>query len=145
MEANNLQFVKSLYSLLRSESVQTFVFGGWAEELQSMISPREHKDIDLLYIGDNFLSVDNFIQKYHLKIIKQFPHKRAFLFSGIMIEIFLVNKNLTTNFFSLYLHKWPSTFNENLIEGMWICSPIILTDYREKHHLVEAASCEYFK
>lgn len=127
-----------------SEGIETFVFGGWAEELQGMIPPREHKDIDLLYKGDNLTPIDEFIQKHNLKIIKQFPHKRAFLFREIMIEIFLVDKNYTTNFFSIYLHHWmQSGFSKSLIEGMHICSPSILTDYREKYLIVEKARSEY--
>lgn len=142
---NNLEFLKSVYRELENAGICVYVFGGWAEELQNVIVPREHKDIDLLYPSIDFSLVDKFITQKNLKLIKRFPHKRAFSYKEIMVEIFLVQDGITT-FFSTYRHEWlNSTLKSDKIEDMRICSIECLNDYREKHHFVEEASVNYFK
>lgn len=139
---NTLNFLKEVYVMLKKAGIEVWVFGGWAEELQGIIAPRVHKDIDLLYVGDDFSKVNTFIREDNLNIVKNFPHKRAFMYNEIMIEVFLVT-NETTNFFSLYVHDWPSdTFKHEAIEGMRVCSIDSLNDYRQKHSLVEEASTQ---
>ncbi len=143
MTENSLAYLKEIYDLLVSEGINTYVFGGWAEELRGIAPPRSHKDVDLLYSNNDLVPVDAFIKKYDLKPIKIFPHKRAFLYRGIMVEIFLVTNN-TTNFFDTYLHEWPNnTFEEELVQDFHVCSTSALREYRTHHHLVEEAGAQY--
>ena len=46
---NDLAFVRRAVSLLASQGIATWMFGGWGEELRGLILPREHVDLDLLY------------------------------------------------------------------------------------------------
>lgn len=147
IKQNTLSFLKEVYILLEQAGISAWVFGGWAEELHHIISPRAHNDIDLLYPADSLDAVDQFIERNVLRKVKDFPHKRAFIYNGIMVEIFLVDKKtFSTNFFSIYTHVWPhSTFTELLKQGMRVVSIETLKDYREKHHLVEKAEGKYLK
>ena len=64
------------------------IFGGWAEELTGIIPPRDHKDLDLLYLAEDFARFDTFIENQpDLQEIKakHFAHKRAFLCFGIIV------------------------------------------------------------
>ncbi len=135
---NNIDFLKQVYELLKNNSIETYIFGGWAEELHGMTDPRNHKDIDLLYISNNWEAVDSFLEIHKFEVKKIFSHKRAFLYQGILIELFLVSKendNYHTNFFSKYLYTWPiSTFTDN--SNLKICSTESLIDYRKKHPLI---------
>ena len=129
--------------MLEEAEIDVWVFGGWAEELHKLITPRAHNDIDLLYPAEDFAVVDSFLKEKELKVVKEFPHKRAFLYKGVMVELFMVT-NETTDFFSSYKHHWPTqTFIGEAVEGMRVCSTESLRDYREKHHLVEEAYNAY--
>ena len=55
---NDLAFVEETQTLLRSLGIETWVFGGWGEELRGLIRPREHADLDLLYPGETWDDVD---------------------------------------------------------------------------------------
>jgi hypothetical protein len=143
---NNLQFVKTVFKLLNSNKIEVWLIGGWAEELQGLIKPRKHKDIDLLYVGENFAQIDSFLNKNQekLHIVKNFSHKRAFLFKNIMIEIILVNQKngeFVTNYFNSFLLNWPkNTFeNGNSGKSLNMVSEKVLTFYRENHKMIEGA------
>ena len=43
---NDVSFVQRAVSLLASKGVDTWVFGGWGEELRGLIKPRAHADLD---------------------------------------------------------------------------------------------------
>ncbi len=119
--ANNLKLVLEVTTALDSHKVYTWLFGGWAEELQGIISPRIHKDIDLLYPAPNFDILDKLLLSDVLEIreikAKHFIHKRAFLYHGIMIEVILLQKDNSqyfTNFFGQKIFYWPKDSLEEL-------------------------------
>lgn len=135
---NDREFLLNIYKRFDGFDVQTFIFGGWAEELLGIIKPREHKDIDLLYLADDFRFVDEFIHKNNLQEIieKRFAHKRAFKIEGIMVEVFLVSKvrgKYVTSFFNKYSFEWPGDTFSNLNNSIRIASPAALTKYRNEH------------
>lgn len=136
---NNKEFLLKVHKKLYDSGINTFIFGGWAEELLGIIKPRDHKDIDLLYLADDFELVDQFIKKNNLLEVlqKRFTHKRAFEVDGILVEIFLVNKSgqeYTTDFFGNYKFVWPTdTFSKNLNEDVLMVSPDALAEYRKEH------------
>jgi hypothetical protein len=84
---NDVKFVERAVSLLSSKGVDTWVFGGWAEELRGLIKPREHADVDLLYPAGDWSVVDDLYLDWVES--KRFPWKRAFILEGIMVELFL--------------------------------------------------------
>lgn len=142
---NNLDFLKETYDMLAKAQIDVWIFGGWAEELHALIEPRAHDDIDLLYPSEDFSNVDIFLKKNNFKVVKEFPHKRAFIYKGVMVELFLVTNDIT-DFFSSYKHPWPTqTFTEKPIKEVRVCSVESLKDYREKHYLVEEAYHSYLK
>ena len=51
---NDLAFVERVQAMLRAYGVETWVFGGWGEELRGLAAPREHVDVDLLYPADSY-------------------------------------------------------------------------------------------
>ena len=55
---NDLAFVERVQALLLVRGVETWVFGGWGEELRGLIAPRDHVDVDLLYPAESWDCVD---------------------------------------------------------------------------------------
>ena len=55
---NDLAFVERAQTTLRAHGIETWVFGGWGEELRGLIRPREHVDLDLLYPAESWDEVD---------------------------------------------------------------------------------------
>ena len=92
---NDLSFVLRVADLLESARLRTWVFGGWAEELTGLTPPRRHGDIDLLYPGHDFDRVDRFLDRAAVDewIGKRKPHKRAFEFEGVLVELILVQRD----------------------------------------------------
>ena len=104
---NDLKFVDRAVSLLSSKGVDTWVFGGWGEELRGLIKPREHADVDLLYPADDWRVVDDLYLDW--VDAKRFPWKRAFMLEGIMIELFLARHDARGWYTQLERrrHDWP--------------------------------------
>ncbi len=140
---NTLELVIEVKKMLKAANIETWIFGGWAEELLHMIPPRAHNDIDLLYLAEDFNKVDSFLLNNSecIEILpKHFHHKRAFRYKGIMIELFLVTKNSekhSTNFWGNIEYTWPkNTFTEN----KRIVSKDALRAFRRDHDTVKYIS-----
>lgn len=140
---NNLNLVSVVLTILDSHKVYTWLFGGWAEELQGIIPPRIHKDIDLLYPALNFNLIDKLFLDKGIEIkeikAKHFSHKRAFLYQDIMIEVILLqkyNSQYFTNFFGKKIFYWPKDCLEELNfqnQKIRIASVETLHCYRKNH------------
>jgi hypothetical protein len=91
--ANDLRLVRRIVELLREGGVSVRIFGGWAEELLGLSPPRPHRDVDLLVLAHGFEQVDALIGELALDevVAKRFAHKRAFVFEGVLVELFLVS------------------------------------------------------
>lgn len=135
---NKRDFLKEVVTLLEDNNIKTWIFGGWAEELSGISEAKEHKDIDLLYPGKNFNVVDAFISKNkQIEEIKEkrFYHKRAFLYKGIMAELFLVmgkKGHLYTNFWGT-IYNWPRDLLDSSIDNFRVASKSALIDYRKNY------------
>lgn len=105
---NDVAFVERAVTLLTSKGIDTWVFGGWGEELRGLIHPRPHADVDLLYPADSWDEVD----ALYLDWIegKRFPWKRAFLLEETMVELFLVERDARGWHTQLQRrrHDWPA-------------------------------------
>ncbi len=113
---NDLRFVEAIYDQLRSDGLDVWLAGGWAEELYGMIQPRPHHDVDFLYRAESFDDVDEFIGQGEVAEIeaKRFHHKRAFEAEKTMVELILVSPELTTSFWGRHTYSWPvDTFGDN--------------------------------
>ena len=112
--SNDLAFVRDVTERLAAADITTWVFGGWAEELLGLRPARAHRDVDLLYPAADLTHVDTFMaSSRHVTEIaaKRFPHKRAFLDDGIMVELLLVQSpspgEYVTIFWGDIPHQWP--------------------------------------
>jgi hypothetical protein len=137
VRSNDLAFVHETLRLLRGRGVAAWIFGGWAEELLRLRPPRPHNDVDLLVrapIGGVRLEGLGEIRA------KRFGHKRAFLLGGIMIELFLVETDISGLFtrFWTYRHDWPDDALADCSE-LPVVSRTAVIGYRRRHHLVDRA------
>lgn len=68
---------------------------------------------------------------------KRFPHKRAFLLEGIMIELILVQTTCSDGFCTLFwgdtLHRWPGDVFTTTTGGLRVASVASLRGYRACH------------
>ena len=131
---NDVAFVERAVSLLASKGVDTWVFGGWGEELRGLIKPREHADVDLLYPSEDWTIVDGL----YLDWIegKRFDWKRAFRLEGVQVELFLVQYDAAGWYTQLERrrHNWPA----NVFAGTGripVASTAALAGYRHSYRV----------
>ncbi len=118
-QENTKTLLLEIINLMKHHSIIVWIGGGWAEELHGVIRPRIHKDIDLLYPATGFEDVDLFIKHQNFEEIseKHLHHKRAFIYKGVLVELFLVEMSQNrqyTNFWNKYKYYWPkNVLSEN--------------------------------
>jgi hypothetical protein len=135
---NDLLFVERAQSLLRDRGIETWIFGGWGEELRGLIRPREHADLDLLYPSETWEEVDG-LTGLDWVPGKRRPWKRAFVLDGTMIELFLVRRDRQGWYTALQrrVHRWP----ENVVASsghLRVASTAAHASYRHSYR-VDAA------
>jgi hypothetical protein len=133
---NDLAFVHRVLRLLRGRGIETWVFGGWAEELHGLRPPWPHGDLDLLArapIADGLAGL-------HEISAKRFRHKRAFVVDGVMVELLLVEADEAGPFTQLwtYKHRWPVDVIEAGGE-LPLASRAAVRGYRAAHRRVDQA------
>ena len=137
---NDLRFVADLVVTLRREGIDTWIFGGWAEELHGLSRPREHRDVDLLYRGDDWRRVDAFLAGVDEVVGKRFPHKRAFMADGVLVELFLVQRD-RDGWFTLFPareFRWPDDlFRET--GALPVADLASVVAYRRDHDQLKAS------
>lgn len=149
MAENTVDLLAEVVHMLADAQMKMWLFGGWAEELSGLCPPRAHHDIDLLYPAQSFMRLEEFLRAQsgaQEVTAKRFPHKRAFEWSGVLIEAFLVRPEadaLVTDFFGTFQLVWPQdTLLSAVIlpGGEWPCaSAAALRQYRARHGEVEQA------
>jgi hypothetical protein len=135
---NDLAFVERALSLLASKGLDTWIFGGWGEELRGLIKPREHVDLDLLHPAEDWEAVDTL----HLDWLapKRYPWKRAFMLEGTMVELFLVQRDERGWHTKLArrTHHWPDDVLAS--NGhLRVASTAALASYRHSYRVDAAA------
>ena len=131
---NDLAFVERAVRFLESQAIDTWIFGGWGEELRGLIHPREHVDLDLLYPGESWEWVDELELEWDAS--KRFPWKRAFFFEATRVELFLVQRDAEGWYTQLKerRHKWP----DNLLSTngrLPVASTVALAGYRHSYRV----------
>ena len=153
---NNKAFLFSTLDRLASADIRAWLFGGWAEELWGIISPRPHRDVDLLLPAREFTQVERLLaasSDVTELVLKRFSHKRAFLLENILVELILVTEDAghyQTNFFSGGFHfDWPpDTFCMTVPCGdreVPVASPAALRAYRKQHDKIDACYESYVR
>ena len=137
----DLDFVHRAVDLLAAGEASCWIFGGWAEELRGLCPARSHKDLDLLCLAPSFAAVERLLGEQQLDEIdgKRFPHKRAIVLDGVMVELFLVQRDrrgLFTNFWGRYRHDWPAGALSSA-GGLAVASAAALTGYRTEHSTLQ--------
>ena len=140
---NDLAFARRTLTLLDQAGVACWLFGGWAEELHGLRAPGPHKDIDLLYPARGFAEFDALSDRLGIEQIpgKRLAHKRALLVDGIMVELFLVQRDrrgLYTRFWDRARHDWPAG-TLTAVAGLPAASRAALAGYRAAHQRLHAA------
>ena len=153
MAENTVDLLAEVVQTLADAQIKTWLFGGWAEELLGLCPPRSHRDIDLLYAAQTSDQMEDFLRKQsRAKEVtpKRFPHKRAFEWRGVLVEVFLVRSDgetLVTNFFGMLPFVWPQdTLAQSVMlpSGDWPCaSAAALHQYRMRHEEIEPAYRNY--
>jgi hypothetical protein len=143
---NDLTLAREVVDSLRLAGLDIWLFGGWAEELRGMRASGPHADIDLLLRAATFDELEAFLssQRHLIEIPeKRFSHKRAFLWRGVRVEVFLVQPHplhQTVMFDGRVLIHWPNdTFAEGCAAGVPIASKAALALYRRDHRRVRHA------
>ena len=122
---NTLETVVAVLAKLRDFGLETALFGGWAEEARGLRDPGPHSDIDLVIEADNFQPVDGLFASDNIwnEIVqKRFHHKRAFVHTGTMVELCLVEQNRNRS----VTHFWGDT------EYVWL-RPLTTTAFLGDH------------
>lgn len=110
--SNTAETVAEVVRILTGAGQDTALFGGWAEEALRVAEPRPHRDIDLLLLSDDFAAVDAAFRSRDLPeevVGKRFHHKRAFLFGGVLVELYLVRREgdgWITDFWGEIAYRW---------------------------------------
>ena len=135
---NDLVSVEGVQTYLRAQGIETWVFGGWGEELRGLIRPRDHADLDLLYPAPGWDRLD----RLDLDWIegKRFPWKRAFVLEGTVVELFLVERDEDGWYTALQrrVHRWPA---DTLASRghLRVASPAALASFRHSYRVDAAA------
>lgn len=151
---NTLPFVCDLMRDLVTSNIQTWLFGGWAEELWGLCPPRLHHDIDLLYPASNFQLLDQWIDAHgSIECVecKRFHHKRAVKVQQVLVEFLLLEpdpRGYNTNYFGeIYQFKWPidALVHKQTKDGYMIALASLqaLQDYRSRHDAIQLAYQTY--
>ena len=135
---NDLAFVERAVGLLDAHNIETWIFGGWGEELRGLIRPREHVDLDVLYPAADWSAVDEL--PFDWIEGKRFPWKRAFILEGTTVELFLVQRDDHGWYTALKRrrHDWP----ENVLATngeLRIASTAALASFRHSYRVDAAA------
>lgn len=140
--ANSKSLVKAVMTDLTSAGLNVLLSGGWAEELQGLVPPRPHKDIDLVCLDSGFSGVDQFIQNRGYPEIqaKHFSHKRAFMVDDVMVEIILIQSG-PAGYYSTYWDRitmrWPADLQAKTSpDGVSCLSPAALRFYHESYETI---------
>jgi hypothetical protein len=134
---NTIELVTEVMADLKSRGVDPLLGGGWAEELQGLITARPHKDIDLYVIAPDLSTVEAYIASTGVKEIveKRFPHKRAFLVDAVMVEAILIkqrNGDHWSDFWNVYRFDWPRDLR-TIQKGIECLSIEALRSFRDDH------------
>ena len=136
---NDLNTVRRALDLLGASDARCWLFGGWAEEIRGLRAHGPHADIDLLYPADGFAVVEGLLASDWVEEIdaKRFPHKRAFVFDGVMTELFLVGRDelgLYTMFWGDTRHDSPNDTLSSPTSFDWpVASSAALMGFRQDH------------
>jgi hypothetical protein len=144
---NDLDLVAFAVDRLAAAGAPTLVFGGWAEELTGLVAPRSHADIDLLLPAPSLAAADRLVAAGGAFEIrgKRFAHKRAFVISGVTVEVTLVqNKDEApvTHFWGDIPYRWLVPLDEpepvlTSVRPLAVVSRENLIQYRRSHHTTQ--------
>lgn len=126
---------------LAQAGLNCHLFGGWAEEARELRAPGPHSDIDLLFEAANFSSLERVLVRALPEAqpvaAKRFHHKRAFTFSGCLVELLLATPDAErpcqTLFWGDTPYRWSAPLARPLVfagHGFSVATAENLTGYR---------------
>jgi hypothetical protein len=143
LRTHDQRALNAILDRLEATDIRTWLAGGWAEELSGLIEARSHRDIDLLHPARDFKKVEELFRSssdaFDEIAAKRFPHKRAFLCQGVMVELLLLQptaSGYSTNFWDRLIFVWPDDVLAKH-KGRRVASISSLAAYRSFHPRVE--------
>jgi hypothetical protein len=126
---NDVADVLRIVDTLAAVGVRTWVWGGWAEELRGLASPREHGAVRLLYPGPDFHRVDAFLGADD---DGGRDWRRAFELDGIPVFLTLVRRDGDGWYteFPRGRHRWPDDVFQPTAR-LPVVSAAALAEYRQ--------------
>jgi predicted RNA-binding protein associated with RNAse of E/G family len=133
--ADDVGLVGQAVSMLRSAGFEVLVFGGWAEELQGIVEPGPHRDIDLLVLDPHLDALAEFLAHHHEVQAKHLPHKRAFLLDDVLVELLLVRRRGGRDITDVWgvEHEWPPRLVPGVIGGLPVAPVRALRSFRQAY------------
>ena len=139
---NTTQTVTDVLSMFAQLGFTAALCGGWAEQAFGLTGQREHRDIDLVIEADDFSHIDRLFSCGSLQkeiVAKRSAHKRAFIVSGTMVEMYLVQHHanqFVTLFWGDVRHTWLDPLvTETWLDGasVWAVTQQNLVRFRRSH------------
>ena len=143
MVTNDLWVVRETVARLAREGVDTWVFGGLAEELRGFARSRPPCEIELLCRAESFDWVDCVLALPDFREVPggRFPHKRGRARRRDDLQLTLVRceAQACTIFWDRWRHHWPDdVFDE--IDGLPVASAAALRSYRVRYPILGSAA-----
>lgn len=137
---------------LTQHGLAPVLFGGWAKELRARELRADwpddpHEDLDVLVRADHIDELDSYITDRSVQPFtpKRHPHKRAYLTSGMLVEMFLVTADrdgLVTDFYGSYRRVWTDPISRPLVVAgrcIDVATPDTIVAYERDHRRVQDA------
>lgn len=130
---------------LAAAGLSPCLFGGWAKELHGVWRHGAHGDIDVLVRADTIAALDAFLQSGARAefMPKRHAHKRAYWHDGILVEMFHVRGDGTTDFYGRHVRRWSDPLDCTLqMPGggpVAVATADNIIAYERDHPQIEAA------
>jgi hypothetical protein len=142
-----LDWVLRELASLSAHGLAPVLFGGWAKELLAAWPGGPHDDLDVLVRARQIDELDAFILARGGQPFapKRHPHKRAYVVSGILVELFLVTADrddLVTDFYGRYRRVWTAPISRPLVVAgrrIELATPDTIVAYERDHRYVQDA------
>lgn len=144
-EAATLDQVIEVLDALGAAGLSPCLFGGWAKELHGVWVHGAHGDIDVLVRADTIAALDAFLRSDPGPefMPKRHAHKRAYWHDGILVELFHVRGDGTTDFYGRLVRAWDEPLGCTLRapggRPVEVATADNIISYERDHPQIEAA------
>ena len=140
-----MEHVLGVLQDLSAAGLEPCLFGGWAKELHRVWHHGAHGDIDVLVRADTIAALDAFLRERAKPecLPKHHVHKRAYWHDNVLVELFHVGPDATTNFYGEFVRAWRDPLGCKLAtpcgQTVEVATADNIVAYEGGHDQVEAA------